>query len=73
MPNPKRKITIKGREYTLDEAADQFGLDKNLLAVRLHRGWTPEQAVGVHERAGKVGRPPKPSHQPVSTQADGPK
>lgn len=51
--NTKRnhRITIEGKEFTLRQAADQYGINYNTLKTRIRRGVKPEMAVkeGVHD------------------------
>jgi len=69
MARPQRKITVDGKEYTLREAAEHFGIPLNLLKVRIHRKWTMEQAVGLHTNPRAT--TPTPPDQPQA-ETDGP-
>ena len=55
----RRKIVINGREFSsVRNAAIEFGIIPATLYLRLSKGWTPEQAVGLE---------PRPSHPPSTS------
>ena len=45
-----RVLTHDGRTQTLVEWAEEFGIASRTLWVRLHRGWTMEQALAKEKR-----------------------
>jgi len=43
-------ITISGQSFESQSAAARhFGIDVAIFTIRLHRGWSPEQAAGLEE------------------------
>lgn len=55
--NNHRKIIVAGHDFnSLESAARHFGLSRNTVDYRLSKGWTPEQAVGLHPRPSHAGR-----------------
>ncbi len=54
--NRYRKIIVDGREFkSIQSAARHYGRSSNNIAYRLSKGWTPEQAVGLHPRPSFAG------------------
>lgn len=46
-----RKLTVNGVTRTWVEWADLAGISRGALKMRLKRGWSPEQAVGLQKRS----------------------
>jgi hypothetical protein len=44
---PRRLIVVSGRQLTLREASDRYGVDYVRLCKRLERGWSVERALDV--------------------------
>lgn len=46
-----KKLVCEGREYpTVNDLADEYGVNRIRTRKRLASGWTPEEAVGVQEQ-----------------------
>lgn len=43
-----RFLTIRGETMCLEDAAKKFGKHRKYISRRLDKGWTDEQAVGLH-------------------------
>jgi hypothetical protein len=57
--NHYRRIIVDARDFnSLESAARSFGLSRNTVDYRLSKGWTPEQAVGLHPRPSHAGNTP---------------
>jgi hypothetical protein len=39
------KLTYKGQEYLISEAAEKFGISRDILYLRLYKGWPTELAI----------------------------
>jgi hypothetical protein len=46
-PRRQRLLTADGRTMNVRQWAQETGIDENVISTRLHRGWSPERAVGL--------------------------
>ena len=50
IPNNKQNyapLYINGKDYSLKQASETFGLKRDIITNRRRMGWTPEQCVGI--------------------------